>query len=129
MEATPFVLSAAQPPAADLIFSVLAGVAQLVLGAVLVARGIRRPRVRQFAVYALALLGVWLIASGVAECCVSGLLLSARLSREPGQGPVAIIRPIADTTLFVITGVLLGLLALYPFRRRHDAASERDEPG
>lgn len=121
---TPLAHIALAAPPAALAVSLLFGVGQLVVGALLVGRGLRGGRWQRLSVYVATVLGVWLACSGLVELYVSGLALASLGWGMPSPRDLAHWRQRADDVLLGATGVLALLLLLYPvWRRRHQASS------
>jgi hypothetical protein len=115
---TPLARIAIAAPPAALAISLLFGVGQLVVGALLVGRGLRGGRWRRLSVYVATILGVWLACSGIVELYVSGLALASLSWGVPSPRDLAQWRQRADDVLLGATGALALLLLLYPAWRR-----------
>ncbi len=110
---------------APLIISLLFGVGQCAVGAILVARGLRAGRWRRLGLYAAAILGAWFVCSGVAELIVSGLALASAWWSVPTLAALARARSVADGALLVASGALALALPLYPLWLRLRPAQPR----
>lgn len=98
---------------ADLAISLVFGAGQVAVGGALVWRGLRRGRWRRVAPFTMALIGLWLMCSGIAELIVSGLEATARGWHAPAPQTVSVVRQTADTGLLGAAVLLAGALALY----------------
>jgi hypothetical protein len=102
----------------SLILSLIFGAAQLVLGAVVVARLLRGGRWRAAARFALLLICLWFVCSGLAELLVSGMEAMQRISGHPSAPAFALWRGRIDAGLLIATAALFVALCLYPLLRR-----------
>lgn len=111
---TPLARIAVAAPPAALAISLLFGVGQLAVGALLVGRGLRDGRWRRLRGYVVMLLGVWLACSGLVELYVSALALASLGWGLPTPRDLDRWRQRADAILLGATGLLALLLLLYP---------------
>ncbi|HEY1391174.1 MAG TPA: hypothetical protein VGF38_21740 [Ktedonobacterales bacterium] len=94
----------------NLALSLLFGVGQIVVGAILVVHG--RNRWRRVGVFLLMLVGTWFVCSGIIELFVSGMESLQRIVGAPDNATFTLWRGHADTGLAVATGIIVvfGLL-------------------
>jgi hypothetical protein len=119
------------PPApADLAISLVFGAGQVVVGSALAWRGLASHRWRRLPLFTLALLGIWVVCSGIAELIVSGLETAARAWGRPTPSAIAAVRDVADASLLVVALALLAVVALYLafLWRGTIARAKRDHP-
>ena len=101
-----------------LLFSLIFGGGQVVVGVALMFYGASKGRWRRLRSFGLTLAGAWLFTSGAIEIFVSGMETSQRFTGAPSPTIFALWRGRADFLLLVIT-VVLALLALaYPLSLR-----------
>lgn len=98
---------------ADLAISLVFGAGQVVVGSALAWRGLGHGRWRHAAPFVMALIGLWVVCSGVAELIVSGLEAIAQGWHTPTARAVAAVRQLADAGLLVVAGLLAVALGLY----------------
>ena len=94
----------------NLVLSLLFGIGQIVVGAILVVHG--RNRWRRVGVFLLMLVGAWFVCSGIIELFVSGMESLQRIIGAPDHATFTLWRGRADTALAVATGIIVvvGLL-------------------
>jgi hypothetical protein len=95
----------------NLVLSLVFGLGQIVVGAVLVVHGWNRWR--RVGVFLLMLAGAWFVCSGMIELFVSGMESLQHISGMPNEATFHLWRGRADTALAVATGVIVaaGLVA------------------
>jgi hypothetical protein len=117
---TPIPLGAASAASSPVLLaiSLIFGAGQLVVGAGLVARGLRSGRWRRLGVYVATLLGAWFCCSGAVELFVATLVTTSQVWGAPTPALLAWLRQSADTALLAATFALAVPLVLYPLWRR-----------
>lgn len=98
---------------ADLAISLIFGAGQVMVGGALAWRGMGQGRWRRAAPFAMALIGLWVVCSGVAELIVSGLQAAAQGWHTFAAQTVDAVRHTADAALFVTAVLLAVALGLY----------------
>jgi hypothetical protein len=114
--------------APSLLISLLFGVGQCAVGAILVRRSLRSGIRGGPSIVFAGLLGVWAICSGLAELLVSGFALVVQTRGASLSPTLAEVRRLADTALVLITVVLLGLVAAYSLARATRWGKTRSQP-
>jgi hypothetical protein len=111
----------------NFILSLVFGVGQVVVGGWL-AWHVAHGNLGRWRTTLLVAVGLWFMASGCAELCVTGMETSLRLTGAPAEAVIALWRGRADTALFVATGALVvgGLIyaLVLPLIERRRAAQE-----
>jgi hypothetical protein len=105
-----------------LILSLIFGAAQLTLGAVVAARLLRGGRWRVTAQFALLLISLWFVCSGLAELLVSGMEAMQRIVGHPSPVAFTLWRGRIDAGLLIATAALCVALCLFPLLRRLPSA-------
>lgn len=111
-----------------LLISLLFGVGQCAVGAILVRRSVRSGGRNGPSLYLAGLLGAWAICSGLAELLVSGFALVVQARGASLSPTLAEVRHLADTALVLITVLLLGLVLAYSLARRMRWGKTRSQP-
>lgn len=111
----------------NLAISLLFGVGQIAVGVALALRGLRHGSWRRAMLFTVALLGLWLACSGIAELIVSGFEV---MSRAWGAAPAAIVavRRAADGGLLVVSLALVAAFPLYLVWRRSVRSNDTSAP-
>lgn len=104
------------PISINLVFSLIFGVGQLVVGS-FVARN-RLRAWREIKSYIILLVGAWFIGSGLAELLVSGMEVARDVTGTPSLATFNRWHAGADTFLLVWTLALVLALALWPLARQ-----------
>lgn len=115
---------------ADLAISLVFGAGQVAVGGALAWRGLGHGRWRRAASFTMALIGLWVMCSGVAELIVSGLEAAAQGWHTPAAQTVAAVRHTADGGLLaaaVLLAVALGVYLVW-WRAGQIAGRKRDGP-
>lgn len=100
------------PVRLSLALSLVFGAGQVVVGIALVVHGVRQGRWRGGGtLYLATLCGLWLVASGLAELLVSGMVSAHTLIGMPGAPTVRLWRARADTWLLLVTIALCAAAA------------------
>jgi hypothetical protein len=128
-------VAASQAPLPNLFISLAFGVGQVVIGTAMVIYTARKERWRQITFFGLALIGAWIVASGVTELVVSGTELLARLSGTISVTTAQQIRASADmafldaSLVLIAAGVAYLLLARRWIARPGPAGINTDKRG
>ena len=96
-----------------LVLSVVAGIAQIGTGLLLLVKKALRSHPRRVIQVGITSLAMWLLASGAAECVVSGLDLLRNLTGLPEVQVIQLWKTRADTLLFVVSIGVAAAFILY----------------
>lgn len=97
---------------ASLALSLIFGAGQVVVGGAVAYRLLVRSEWRRLNIFALLLIALWFVTSGVTELFVSGMETAHNVRGVPGAASFAVWRGRADTVLVVISGSLVILFAI-----------------